>query len=140
MVNGLTCLAMAIFFESRGEPLQGKIAVANVIMNRVSSERYPDTVCGVVTQKHQFEFYWDGKKEEVPSHNQSSIEAWQESLQIASAFLAEGGDGSQFKDVTNGSLHYHASWMQKYPCWSNPDKAIEIGNHLFFPEISKCGQ
>src|SRR3546814_5677632 len=57
----LNCLAGAIYFESKGEPLSGQLAVANVIMNRVESGRFPSTICGVVTQRDQFSFVRGGK-------------------------------------------------------------------------------
>ncbi|MDP7638022.1 MAG: cell wall hydrolase, partial [Phycisphaerae bacterium] len=52
----LDCLAIVIFLEARGEPLQGQIAVGQVVMNRVSSEKYPDSICAVVEQPDQFAF------------------------------------------------------------------------------------
>src|SRR3546814_9660514 len=57
----LNCLAGAIYFESKGEPLSGQLAVANVIMNRVESGRFPSTIFGVVTQRDQFSFVRGGK-------------------------------------------------------------------------------
>src|SRR3546814_19287322 len=56
----LNCLAGAIYFESKGEPLSGQLAVANVIINRVESGRFPSTLCGVVTQRDQFQFVRGG--------------------------------------------------------------------------------
>ena len=74
MMTAVACLAMAIYFEARGEPTLGQVAVGHVVMNRVHSERYPSDVCEVVKQaqtrnkkiiKHrcQFSFYCDGKPE-----------------------------------------------------------------------------
>ena len=58
MLEGaLLCLSMAIYHESRGEPILGQMAVAEVIMNRVADKRWPNTVCGVIKQPVQFEFY-----------------------------------------------------------------------------------
>lgn len=51
-MTALFCLAAAVYFEARGEPEQGRHAVANVILTRVASDRYPDTICGVVRQRH----------------------------------------------------------------------------------------
>src|SRR3546814_6180704 len=50
----LECLASAVYFESKGEPLEGQLAVAEVILNRVKSPKFPDTICGVVKQRNQF--------------------------------------------------------------------------------------
>ena len=50
------CLALAVYHEARGEPLIGQKAVAEVVMNRVASDRFPDTICGVVMQPKQFSF------------------------------------------------------------------------------------
>lgn len=55
-MNALLCLATAIFFEARGEPIEGKELVANVILNRVEHSSYPDAVCGVVNQPKQFSY------------------------------------------------------------------------------------
>ena len=77
MMSAIACLATAIYFEARGEPMVGQVAVAQVIVNRVYDERFPDTVCDVVKQgeyytwnksipiKHrcQFSFWCDGKPE-----------------------------------------------------------------------------
>ena len=79
MLTELACMATAIYFEARGEPMVGQVAVAQVIMSRVYDERYPDTVCDVVKQgyyyswdktipirdKCQFSFWCDGKPENI---------------------------------------------------------------------------
>ena len=139
MIDPLSCLAAAIYFESGSESLKGKIAVAKVIMNRVEAQfRGEKTVCGIIKDHRQFSFYSDGKPESPPRHNELEVKAWEESYLIASSFLAEGGNGSHFEDTTKGSLHYHASWLKKYPCWHNPDNYIKIDQHLFIPEIMQC--
>src|SRR3546814_13831984 len=67
----LNCLAGAIYFESKGEPLSGQLAVANVIMNRVESGRFPSTICGVVTQRDQFSFVSGGKIPAIDTNRQA---------------------------------------------------------------------
>ena len=73
MLSTITCLAVAIYFEARSEPIAGQLAVAQVVLNRVADERYPDTVCEVIMEgptypsghpvrdKCQFSFWCDGK-------------------------------------------------------------------------------
>ncbi len=58
----INCLVEAVYFESRDENVGGQLAVAFVVMNRVKDKRWPSSVCGVVHQKNQFSYYWDGKK------------------------------------------------------------------------------
>ncbi len=60
------CLAQAVYFESNGEPLEGQLAVAEVIMNRAASGRFPATLCGVVRQKSQFSFVRGGHIPSAP--------------------------------------------------------------------------
>jgi spore germination cell wall hydrolase CwlJ-like protein len=85
----LMCVAMAVYFEARGEPTAGQIAVAQVIRNRIEDPRYPDNACDVVKQgyywngvpirnKCQFSFYCDGKSDD-PKNKQ----AWFNSFYIA---------------------------------------------------------
>ena len=108
MLEGLACIAMAVYFEARSEPVAGQLAVAQVIINRVEDDKYPDTPCEVVTQavldksgqpvKHkcQFSFWCDGKSEEIKEHK-----AWVKAEEIARASLFAP------LDITEGSLYYH---------------------------------
>ena len=105
-----TCLAMAIYFEARGEPLAGQLAVAQVILNRVASPRYPNTPCEVIQQgpvypsghpvKHrcQFSFWCDGKQELVMDNG-----AWRTALRIATTAKR------LTLDITEGATFYHAT-------------------------------
>ena len=63
------CLAIAMYYEARNQPIDGQLAVAQVIMNRVESPRYPDTVCEVVWQPKQFSFTHDGLPERPKHHS-----------------------------------------------------------------------
>lgn len=65
------CMAAAIYFESRSEPLHAQYAVAEVIMNRVESKRFPNNVCDVVLQKDQFSFLWDGGQDLRPKDSKA---------------------------------------------------------------------
>ena len=81
MLSTISCLALAIYFEARSEPIAGQLAVAQVILNRVVDERYPDTVCEVIMEgpthpsghpvrhKCQFSFWCDGKPENVHDYD-----------------------------------------------------------------------
>ena len=139
MESSLLCLAVALYFESGNQSLVGKVAVGKVIFKRVEEQfRGDTTLCEVVQHKGQFSFYWDGKPETIPKENKVEVKAWEESYLVASAMLAEGGGGAQFVDLTDGATHYHAAWMDSYPCWSNPNYYIKIDDHMFIPKVKQC--
>ena len=121
MIDPITCLAIAIYFEARGELPAGQAAVAHVIMNRVESTRYPGDVCAVIKQKHQFSFYWDGK-----SDRPGNTRAYMQAVLVALAVV----DGD-IPDPTGGATHYHADYVA--PGWGLPLTA-RIGRHLFYRE------
>ncbi len=121
------CLAQAIYFEARGESIDGQIAVAQVVMNRLADRRYPRTICGVVFQNEtrrfrcQFSFACDGK-----SDRPRNAKAWMRAQYIAS--LAMNGLS---KNVVGDSTHYHA--VYSHPFWANelaPTKVV--GRHKFY--------
>ena len=123
----LYCLAKNIYFESRNQPKIGKIAVAQVTLNRVKSDKFPSTVCEVIYQggerrnRCQFSWYCDGKKDE-PTNGP----AWDDSVYLA---LLVYGDG--FLDVTEGALWYHATYVS--PSWAEHyQKTVRINNHIFY--------
>jgi hypothetical protein len=122
------CLADAIYFESRGENARGQIAVAQVVMNRVFSGYYPDSVCGVVYQnshRHlacQFTFACDGKADRV-----TEPEAWTRAKTIAKDTL----DGKYWLNDVGKATHYHAYWV--HPWWVRTmHKLDRIGVHTFY--------
>jgi hypothetical protein len=122
------CLADAIYFEARGEPVRGQIAVAQVVMNRVFSPFYPDSVCGVVYQNAnrrlscQFTFACDGKPERI-----EEPDAWTRAKRIASDML----DGKLWMPQIAKSTHYHAYWV--HPRWVREmRKMFKIGVHTFY--------
>ncbi|MEM8787602.1 MAG: cell wall hydrolase [Pseudomonadota bacterium] len=121
------CLAEALYFEARGESLEGQIAVAEVILNRVDSGRYPDTICGVVTQgeqrRHacQFSFRCDGLPETIAEER-----AYDHVGRVARAML----DGSD-RLFTDGATHYHTVAVS--PRWSRKlTETARIGRHIFY--------
>lgn len=117
----LACLAGAIYFESKGEPLSGQLAVANVIMNRVESGRFPSTICGVVTQRGQFSFVRQGKIPPI-DHNRK---AYRTALAVAQLAKGEGWK----KDPAPDALFFHAKRVR--PGWGRA-KVATIGHHVFY--------
>ena len=117
-----TCLATAVYFESMGEPLEGQLAVANVVINRANSGRYPSSWCGVVKQKAQFSFVRGGRFPRVDS----ACEAWRNAqaiARIASANLATA--------LPDDVLWYHADYVA--PSWGRRLNRVEkIGAHIFY--------
>lgn len=121
----LMCMAVAIFFEARAEPIDGMEAVANVIINRVEDSRYPDTVCDVVWEPYQFSFTHDGLTDDPEAHTgyQDKI-AWVTSQEVAKAALR--GD---LLGIT--STHYHAKNVLPY--WTKHySKDGQVGDHIFY--------
>jgi spore germination cell wall hydrolase CwlJ-like protein len=119
------CLKTALYFESRGEDLEGQFAVAEVILNRVDSVRYPNTICGVVEQGSskgcQFSYSCDGKNEAMNDNAAAEV-----SGRIARVMM----DGAP-RQLTDGATYFHTrsvrpSWSRKFP------KTASIGAHLFY--------
>ena len=124
-MDPLTCLAVAIFFEARGEPYQGKEAVANVILNRVEDKRYPNSVCGVVNEHKAFSYTQDGLHDDPTRHtgHQDKI-AWAESQEVAREAL-------QGNTLGITSTHYHANNV--LPFWAKHYTVDgQIGDHIFY--------
>ncbi|MEM9584219.1 MAG: cell wall hydrolase [Pseudomonadota bacterium] len=121
------CLAEALYFEARGETLKGQIAVAEVILNRVSSRKFPNTVCGVIHQgtgrKYacQFTYTCDGHPETV--HEPA---AYQRVAKVARMML----DGAPRK-LSGGATYYHTTAVR--PSWSRKfRRTARLGVHLFY--------
>jgi hypothetical protein len=122
------CLTEAIYFEARGEPVRGQIAVAQVIMNRVFSGKYPNNVCGVVYQnahRHmacQFSFACDGIPDRI-----TEPAAWERAKQISRDTL----DGKYWLTDVGKATHYHARWVR--PHWVREMQKLDrIGVHTFY--------
>ncbi|NOJ38304.1 cell wall hydrolase [Bradyrhizobium australiense] len=122
------CLAEAVYFEARGEAVRGQIAVAQVVLNRAFSGKYPETVCGVVYQnKHrhlacQFTFACDNNKDVI-----REPDMWERAKKIAKAML----DGQLWLPEVDKSTHYHAYWVR--PSWVNEmKKTYKFGVHTFY--------
>jgi spore germination cell wall hydrolase CwlJ-like protein len=121
------CLATAIYFEARGEPLQGQVAVGQVIMNRVRSPNFPETICGVVYQGQmapgcQFSFTCDGKTD-TPKNDSHWALAQKLAKQITS--------GQVWLPEIGYSTFYHADYVS--PHWKSAMNKIDsIGRHIFY--------
>jgi spore germination cell wall hydrolase CwlJ-like protein len=122
------CLAEGVYFESRGEPVSGQIAVAQVILNRAFSGHYPSTVCGVVYQnahRHlacQFTFACDRHPDVIRDQA-----AWRRATAVASGTL----DGKLWLSEVGKATHYHAYWVR--PGWVRTmQKLHRIGVHTFY--------
>jgi N-acetylmuramoyl-L-alanine amidase len=120
MSKDMQCLAGAIYFESRGEPLLGQLAVGRVIVNRAESDRFPSSYCGVVYQPAQFSFVRGGH---MPAINTSST-AWQRAKAIAK--IAHEG---LWSSPAKGALFFHAAYVS--PHWGLT-KLARVDHHIFY--------
>ncbi len=125
--NEWECLTEALYFEARGETVKGQFAVAEVILNRVKSERFPGSTCGVINQgtgkKYQCQFTYtcDGQKETI-----NEPRAYERVSKVARLAL----DGVAPK-ITKGATHYHTKAVK--PRWSRVyTKTASIGTHIFY--------
>ena len=133
----VTCMAMNIYMEAGNQSVAGKLAVGHVTLNRVDMERYPSSVCGVVTQgptyqtksgmtfpvkwRCQFSWFCDGKADKPVDSK-----TWNESIHLAKKILH-----NRMYDFTDGATHYHND--QVSPAWSRQlKKIVVIDNHTFY--------
>lgn len=131
------CLSEALYFEARGETVKGQFAVAEVIMNRVKSGRFPATLCGVIKQgtgrKYQCQFTYtcDGYKDVIREH-----QAFLRVSKVARAIL-DGAVGAG--NLTEGATHYHTTAVR--PAWARTYKqTARIGVHLFYRHNYRTAQ
>ena len=125
--ENFACLAEALYFEARGETVKGQFAVAEVIMNRVNSAQFPNSLCGVINQgtgrryQCQFTYTCDGHEEVIREKN-----AYVRGAKIARMVI----DGAA-PDLTQGATYYHTTAVS--PRWSRSfTKTTRIGVHLFY--------
>ena len=128
------CLALNIYHEARNQPTAGKLAVAQVTLNRVKHDRFPNTICGVVYQgyyannapiknKCQFSWWCDGK-----SDKPKEIQSWNYALMLA-RHMHEGIFDNI--DVVKDATHYHAVYVKPY--WTKEKKKVKvIADHIFY--------
>ena len=135
ITEAILCLALNVYHEAKNQPFIGQIAVAQVVMNRVYDERYPDTVCEVVEQgptyswkpdfpirnRCQFSWYCDGL-----SDTPTEKDAWDNAIMVAN-----GVYHSNFEDFVEGATHYHAYYVA--PEWASAKTYIvRIEDHIFY--------
>jgi len=140
----VSCLAKNIYFEAGVESTAGKLAVANVTINRATHANFPNTICGVVHQgihrynermgehvpvrdRCQFSWYCDGMGD-----NPRKGRTWESAQDLAKKVLVNYYDKALI-DITDGATYYHATWMEKYPRWSKTKKVMaSIDRHIFY--------
>jgi hypothetical protein len=123
----MKCLAEAIYFEARGEALEGQYAVGEVIINRVLSKDFPNSVCGVISEGAsrlnacQFSYNCDGKMEKI-----TEKKIYERILKLSEMLLEPSA-----RFLTGGATFYHSKLVS--PSWSKKfKKTNEIGNHVFY--------
>ncbi len=135
IAEAIMCLALNVYHEARDQPFIGQVAVAQVVMNRVYDDRYPDHPCEVVFQgptyswkpdfpvRHrcQFSWYCDGKSDKVYDED-----AYRQALTIAHGVYYDDLD-----DFVEGATHYHATYV--LPEWAeSKTPVVQIGQHMFY--------
>ena len=123
----MSCLAEALYFEARGEPIKGQLAVGEVILNRVEDMRYPSSICKVINQGTgrrfacQFTYTCDGKLETVNERKPYEV-----ALKIAKILMT-----THDRRLTRGSTHYHSNYVN--PRWSKKfERVAKFGRHIFY--------
>lgn len=129
------CLALNIYQEARSESVAGQYAVADVVLNRVRSSNYPNTICGVVKQarlwdgypvrnKCQFSWYCDGK-----SDTPTEVDSWQKAVEVSINIVYN----DRYRGITEGATHYHTDYVD--PFWNKHMRLVgRIGDHIFYVE------
>ena len=116
----MRCLAGAVYFESKGESLDGQLAVARVIINRAKSGRFAESLCGVVFQRGQFSFVRGGAMPPIPMASRG----WREAVAISQIAVA-----GNWKSSAEGALYFHARRVS--PGWGR-ERMASIDNHVFY--------
>jgi len=135
-IEDVMCMAKNIFFEAAVESTAGKLAVAQVTLNRVRSKNYPNTICDVVYEgRHhasgfpkrnqcQFSWYCDGRGDEP-----TESKLWKDSQDLAKYVILRQGD---LIDITDGATHYHAKYIDA-PRWAVQKRVTaKIDEHIFY--------
>jgi len=119
--RALACVAEAVYYEARGEPIQGRAAVAYVVLNRAESGKFPETPCAVVAEGCQFSYRCDGRPESL------AVRADRDAAFTTAEAVLTGA----VADPTDGALFFHASRIR--PGWFESRTRVgEIGNHVFY--------
>lgn len=128
------CMALNIYYEARGSNLADRVAVADVVQNRVRDTRYPNTICEVVKQGRQhpsgamirnqcqFSWYCDGKNDRPQNED-----LWIDAQMLAYQMVFE----DKYRGITEGATHYHATYVN--PSWASTLQLVgRIGAHIFY--------
>jgi spore germination cell wall hydrolase CwlJ-like protein len=126
ILEAATCLALTVYHEARGEPIEGQLAVAEVVLTRTYSHQWPNTICGVMQEDRgpkaydcQFSFWCDGR-----SDTPTDSEAWATAQQIAR-------DALSGNIIGHGGTHYHTTDVS--PSWAAEMQFRGIvGSHVFY--------
>ena len=130
MTKEMDCLAKNIYYEAASESFEGKMAVAQVTINRTNSNRYPHSICAVVYQKDKIngktvcQFSWTCMKVSTIKNKY----LWDESKYIAVKALTE--PIAHVRIAQANAMYYHASYI--HPNWDKKGVVIQIGNHIFY--------
>ena len=143
IAEAILCLALNAYWEARNQSHKGMIGVSQVVMNRVESEYFPNTVCEVVKQgptrqswkdpevripvrnRCQFSWYCDGKADTISKHD---TEIFARIYDLSELIL---NPNITLLDITDGATHYHADYV--FPAWrKTKTKTTEIGDHIFY--------
>jgi N-acetylmuramoyl-L-alanine amidase len=123
MISTLTCIAVAIYFEARGEPIDGQMMVAETILNRAADPRWPDEPCDVIAQPKQFSFYDDKR-----SNRPRDMQAYTRAVLVAQEALSG-------EHLHTGALYYHTPSVR--PVWRHDLQLIgSVGSHVFYVDRS----
>ena len=118
----MKCLAQTVYFEARGEPIEGQLAVAEVVINRAKSDLYPDSYCDVIRQPAQFSFVRHGR---IPAADESS-DAWQRAVAIA-----EIAQQNLWQSKAATAMYFHATYVN--PSWAHQKVELaQIDTHIFY--------
>ena len=133
------CLAKAVWFEARGEPLDGQRAVASVIFNRMQDNRYPSAICGVIHDRCQFSWNCDPElmylmPDEVNDPHEKK--AWHSIYILASTMIKEYNSRPMI-DITSGAEYFlNPDDIVSTPKWvDSMIMTTQIGNHVFYKEV-----
>lgn len=126
------CLALSVYWEGKTETREGQLAVAHTVLNRTRHLHFPDTICGVVSQRSegkkkscQFSWWCDGKRDEPLNDDD-----WQTAVEVARTAI--GAAQQDTGDPTGGALYFHSSRI-KPPGWTKRHKRLgRIGEHVFY--------
>ena len=130
MAKDVECLANNIYYEAGRESFEGKLAVAQVTINRTKSNRYPNTICGVVYQKDKIngrilcQFSWVCEK----VHTNKNKYLWEEAQYIAKKALTE--PIAHAKIAAHNVMYFHGAYIN--PGWKKSGVVMRIGNHIFY--------